>query len=73
METLLAIIMIIVVVIITKIPEWKSSNRIPPEGYRTDWGKANQDIQEKGKDYFYKQHLAGKYDVPKEKYDNNSK
>lgn len=73
METLLAIIMIAVVVIITKIPEWRSSNRIPPDGYRTDWNKATSDISKYGKDYYYKQHLAGKYDIPKEKYDKNGR
>jgi len=43
--------------------EYKSSNRILPEGYEIDRVKATQDIQKYGKQYYYEQHLAGKYDI----------
>ena len=43
--------------------EYKSSNRILPEGYETDRVKATQDIQKYGKQYYYEQHIAGKYDI----------
>lgn len=39
------------------------SNRILPEGYEIDRVKATQDIQKYGKQYYYEQHLAGKYDI----------
>lgn len=43
--------------------EYKSSNRILLEGYEIDRVKATQDIQKYGKQYYYEQHLAGKYDI----------
>lgn len=33
------------------------------EGYEIDRVKATQDIQKYGKQYYYEQHLAGKYDI----------
>lgn len=47
--------------------EYKSSNRILLEGYEIDRVKATQDIQNYGKQYYYEQHIAGKYDI-KESY-----
>ena len=43
--------------------EYKSSNRILLEGYEIDRVKATQDIQNYGKQYYYEQHIAGKYDI----------
>lgn len=43
--------------------EYESSNRILPEGYEIDRVKATQDIQKYGKQYYYEQHIAGKYDI----------
>lgn len=33
------------------------------KGYEIDRVKATQDIQKYGKQYYYEQHLAGKYDI----------
>lgn len=43
--------------------EYKPSNRILLEGYEIDRVKATQDIQNYGKQYYYEQHIAGKYDI----------
>lgn len=69
METLLGIISIIVVYCMCKAPEWKSNNYIPPKGMRTDWGQASTDITLHGKDYYYRKHAVGGYNVP----DNSKK
>lgn len=53
--------------IATKSTEWKSNNRPTPKGYHTNWTQANIDIATKGKDYYYKKHLSGGYDVPDKK------
>lgn len=67
MELILGIILIVVVYCLSKSTEWKSNNRTTPPGYHKDWGKANYDITMHGKDYYHKQNLAGKYDVPDKK------
>ena len=65
--TLLGIIVIIGIAIwLCKGTEWKSNNRTPPPGYHKDWGKSSTDIVLHGKDYYHRQNLAGKYDVPDE-------
>ena len=64
MELLFGIIFIVVVYCLCKSTEWKSNNRTTPPGYHRDWGKANYDITMHGKDYYHKQNLAGKYDIP---------
>ena len=51
--------------ICSKSNEWKSNNRICPPGKEMDWTQASIDINTKGKEYYYKQHLAGKYDKDK--------
>lgn len=56
-------ILIIVGSALLHMDEYKSSNRILPEGYETDRVKATQDIQKYGKQYYYERHLAGKYDI----------
>lgn len=50
---------------VTHIDEWRSDNRISPPGYEQDWAQANEDIRKYGKQYYYQQHLRGKYDVKK--------
>ncbi len=67
-EFIIGIIFIVFIYIVLHKDEWKSNNRICPPGKEMDWTKANKDIHEKGKEYFYKQHLAGKYDRDKKKY-----
>lgn len=57
------IILIIVGSALLHMDEYKSSNRILLEGYEIDRVKATQDIQKYGKQYYYEQHLAGKYDI----------
>ena len=64
MEIIASIILIIVIYCMCKAPEWKSNNYTPPAGMKTDWGKANMDITLHGKDTFYRNHVAGKYNVP---------
>lgn len=61
------IIFAIVMWAICKLPENLSNNRTTPPGYHKDWEKSNYDIVTKGKDYYHKQNLAGKYDVPDKK------
>lgn len=63
MEFIATIILIIVGSALLHMDEYKSSNRILPEGYEIDRVKATQDIQKYGKQYYYEQHLAGKYDI----------
>lgn len=63
MELIATIILIIVGSALLHMDEYKSSNRILPEGYEIDRVKATQDIQKYGKQYYYEQHLAGKYDI----------
>ena len=59
MEVIATIILIIVGSALLHMKEYKSSNRILPEGYEIDRVKATQDIQKYGKQYYYEQHLAG--------------
>lgn len=63
MELIATIILIIAGSALLHMDEYKSSNRILLEGYETDRVKATQDIQKYGKQYYYEQHLAGKYDI----------
>lgn len=63
MELIATIILIIVGSALLHMDEYKSSNRILPECYEIDRVKAIQDIQKYGKQYYYEQHLAGKYDI----------
>lgn len=67
MEIIASIILIIVVYCMCKMPEWKSNNYTPPPGMETDWGKASTDITLHGKDYYYRKHASGGYNVPKKK------
>lgn len=62
-ELIATIILIIVGSALLHMDEYESSNRILPEGYEIDRVKATQDIQKYGKQYYYEQHLAGKYDI----------
>ena len=48
---------------ISHINEWRSDNRMSPDGYHTDWLQASEDIRKHGKQYYYEQNLKGKYDV----------
>lgn len=62
MELLLTIGMIIGAYILCHLDEWRSDNRMTPPGYEHDYNKANYDLVTKGKQYYYQQHLQGKYD-----------
>ena len=66
-EIIIGAIMIGAMYILSHLNEWRSNNRISPPGKEMDLKQANIDIATKGKDYYYKQHLAGKYDVDKKK------
>lgn len=63
MELIATIILIIAGSALLHMDEHKSSNRILLKGYGIDRVKATQDIQKYGKQYYYEQHLAGKYDI----------
>lgn len=63
----IALVFIVIVVVVLNIEKLASDNRLPPEGMKKDWNKATTDIVTKGKDYYYKQNLTGKYDVPDKK------
>ena len=67
MGTLLGIAFCVVLFVIVKKADRRSYNRTTPSGYHKDLVKANRDIILKGKDYYYKQNLDGKYDVPDKK------
>lgn len=62
MEFLLTIGMIIGAYILCHLDEWRSDNRMTPPGYEHDYNKANYDLVTKEKQYYYQQHLQGKYD-----------
>ena len=66
-EIIIGAIIIGIVYCLSKSNEWKSNNRVCPPGKEIDWTQANIDIATKGKDDYYKQHLAGNYDVDKKK------
>ena len=66
-EFIIFVIVCVVIYVATKSTEWKSNNRSTLPGYHTDWTQANIDIATKGKDYYYKKHLSGGYDVPDKK------
>ena len=67
-ELIIGVIIIGIVYVLSHLNEWQSNNRVCPPGKEMDWTQANIDINVKGKEYFYKQHLAGKYDRDKKKY-----
>ena len=67
MGTIIGTIIIICIFYLpSKITEWKSNNRVTPPGYHHDCEKAIEDIRKHGRQYFYEQHLKGKYDAPGE-------
>ena len=63
MEFIATIILILAGSALLHMDEYKPSNRILLEGYEIDRVKATQDIQKYGKQYYYEQHLARKYDI----------
>lgn len=68
METLIGLaVMIGITVWLINKDKWASDNRLPPPGMTKDWNKATTDIITKGKNYYYQQNLAGKYDIPDDK------
>lgn len=67
MEIIASIILIIVVYCMCKMPEWKSNNYTPPSGMETDYRQASVDLTLHGKDYYYKKHASGGYNIPKKK------
>lgn len=67
-ELIIGVIIFGFLYVANKSNEWKSNNRVCPPGKEMDWTQANIDINTKGKEYFYKQHLAGKYDKDKKEY-----
>lgn len=67
MELLASIIVVAIMYCVFNCVEWKSNNRIPPKGMKTDWDAANKDLVLHGKDYFHKKNVTGGYDVPKDK------
>lgn len=68
MELILGIIMIIVVWIMCKLPKWKFDNRMPPNGYGTDWAAINRDLASgKSKIDVMRKSNSGGYDIPKKK------
>lgn len=73
MEIIASIIFIIVFYCMCKAPEWKSNNYVPPAGMKTDYRQANIDITLHGKDYYYKKHASGGYNVPDPYYNKQNK
>lgn len=67
METLLSILLIIGFYCIYKMPEWKSNNYTPPPGMKTDHRQANIDLTLHGKNYYYRKHASGGYNIPDKK------
>ena len=67
MEIIISIMILVVTYFVCTRDERRSNNRTTPSGYKHDFSKATYDITTKGKDYYHKQHLAGKYDVPDKK------
>ena len=67
MEGITLIIFIITVYCLANMEEWKSNNRLTPPGKKTDYMAANSDIIRYGKEYYYRQNIAGKYDIPDDK------
>ena len=69
MEFFACIILIAVMYIIFKAPEWKANNRVSPPGMKTDWKKMSEDRILNGmsqRDIYKKQNQGG-YDVPDKK------
>lgn len=65
-ELITVIIIIGIVWLLCKIPDWKFDNRTPPPGYKTDWDAMNQDMsQGKSKMDVKKKYNNGGYDIPK--------
>lgn len=67
MEIVLSIAFIVFLIWIWNKDKWASNNRVSPPETTHDWSKANADIVLKGEDYYHKQNLAGKYDIPNKK------
>lgn len=44
MGIIASIILIVVVYVLCKLPEWKFNNRLSPLGSETDWGTMNSDL-----------------------------
>lgn len=66
MELIVSIILIVVMYVIYKAPEWKANNRLSPPGKKTDWGAMSYDRTVKGmsnRDIYIKQNNGG-YDIP---------
>lgn len=61
------IIICAIVYCFIKSKEWKSNNRENPIGTKMDYASANYDIATHGEDYYHKQNLSGKYDIPNDK------
>ena len=61
------IALIIIAVVVCKMPARRSGSRKTPDGYHHDYNRAINDINTKGKNYYYKNNLAGKYDVKNKK------
>lgn len=66
-EFFVGLIMIGTVVVLVNKDKWASDNRISPPGKKMDYNSATTDILTKGKDYYYKKHLSGGYDIPDDK------
>lgn len=66
MELILGIILIIVVRVLVKYPEWKSYNRTSPPGKRTDLNAMNYDkyVNNMSERDIAKKFNNGGYDVP---------
>ena len=65
MEFFACVILIAVMYIICKAPEWKASNRVSSPGMKTDWQAMSNDRIFKGmsnRDIYFKQNRGG-YDI----------
>ena len=69
MEFFACIILIAVMYIICKAPEWRANNRVSPPGMKTDWKKMSEDRILNGMSQrdIYKKQSQGGYDVPDKK------
>jgi len=69
MELLVGIIIIGIVWLMCKAPEWEHNNRTCPPGKEIDYGKANQDLIVNGisKQEYYRRYNSGYYDRDKKK------
>lgn len=69
MDLLAGIIIIGIVWLMCKVPEWRHDNRICPPGKEIDYGKANHDLIDNGisKQEYYRRYNNGYYDRDKKK------